>query len=131
VSEQRHKGLSPAVNPETVQSKRHSRPIVEERGGREFTQLRLFNDQRQAGVATGHRMADAVALHCVKEKYLVCFCYGLVLPDMANVNTAIRKHKLSRKSAFFWALMSMCPSAVRIPYRNGRGLQERVNVKLR
>jgi len=62
---------------------------------------------------------------------LVRFGDGLVLSDMSNVDAAIRKHKLCGNSALLWALMSTSSSAVRVPYGEGRRLQERVNVKLR
>ena len=131
VSEQGHKRLSPAVNSETWVTKCDSRSVVKQRRRRELMELRFFKHQRQAGVAAGHRVADPVAFHRIKEKYLVRFGDGLILPDMANVNTAIRKHKLSGNGAFFRALMWTCSSAVRIPYRNGRRRQESVNIKFR
>ena len=76
-------------------------------------------------------MADPVTFHRIKEEYLVRFSDGLVLSDMPDVDAAIRKHKLGGNGALFWALVSTSSSAVRVPYGNGRRVQERVNVKFR
>ena len=76
-------------------------------------------------------MADPVAFHCIEKEYLIRFGDGLVLSDMPNVDTAIRKHELRGNSALFRALISTSSPAVCIPYGDDRGPQKSVNVKLR
>jgi hypothetical protein len=75
-------------------------------------------------------MADPVTFHRVEKEHLVRFGDGLVLSDMSNVDAAIRKHKLRGNGTLFWALISASSSAVRVPYGEGWGLQQRLNVKL-
>jgi len=119
VSQQHHKGLSLRINPQMRTPEFGRCAIPEKRNRRKLTQRWLVNDQRQAAIATRHRMADPVAFGCIEKKYLVCFGYGLVVSNMTDIDTSVRKHKLCGLRALFGALVPATASAVGIPNCNG------------
>jgi hypothetical protein len=88
--------LGSSVNSETLLTKRHPRSILKKRRRREFAELRLFDDQSDAGIPARNGMADPVAFHRIKKEHLVRFGNCLVLPDVSDVYAAVGEYELRR-----------------------------------
>jgi hypothetical protein len=130
VPQKRDKCLSPCVDSEALLTKCHSFSILKERARCKLMQLCFFNQQRQAAITTGDRMAHPVTFERIEKKNLVCLGDHLTLSDMADVDAAIWEDKLRGQTALFWALLSTSSLTVGVPYRHSRRVQKRVNVQL-
>ena len=97
---------------------------------RQFTQLRLVDDQRQTGIATRHGMADPVAFGGVEKQHLIRLGDGLIMAQVAHINAAIRKHQLCGR-ALFRTLMRQPPWQYDVSDRNGWRFQQRSSGKFR
>ena len=86
-------------------------------------QQRLTDGQRQAGIATRHGMADSVAFGGVEKQHLVGLGYGLILPQMAHIDAAIRKHQFCSRRELFRTLVPAAAPAVHVSNRNCRRVQ--------
>src|SRR5580700_4135934 len=76
-------------------------------------------------------MAHPITFVGVEKQHLVCLGYGLVVPNMAHVDTAIRKNKFGRGCPLFRTLVPAPALAVDVPNRNGRRFQQKLNGNFR
>ena len=67
--------------------------VTQQRRRRQLAEERLADAEAQAGIATGHRMADPVRLARVEEEDLVRLGNGLIVTDVADEDAAIREHE--------------------------------------
>jgi hypothetical protein len=63
-------------------------------------------------------MADAIALIGIEKQHLVGFGDGLIVPNAANVDTAVRENELRAPGALFRTLVFARPPATRIGDRD-------------
>jgi hypothetical protein len=76
-------------------------------------------------------MAYAVAFSRVEKEDLVCLGNGLVVSQMAYVDTAIREDEFGTGGAFFRTLFTAGSLAVDVADSDGRRLQEVIDGEFR
>lgn len=126
-----HQRLGPRVDAAALAAKRQRTARAQLLLRRQFLQLRLLDDEIEAGIATLDRVADPIGLGLIEEQQLVGFGDRIVAADMAHEDTAIGKHQMRGGGAFFFALVPAFAAADDVPYPDGAGVQERLYRELR
>ena len=76
-------------------------------------------------------MTDPVTFGGIEKQHLVRFGHSLILSNMPHINATIGKDELRGCCALLRALVSASTPAQRVPNRNRRRLQQRLNGKFR
>src|SRR5262249_54221361 len=87
--------------------------------------------QRDADVATPHRVTYPVALVRIEEQHLVRIRYSLVTSKVAHEDAAVRKDQFRGRRVLFRALFPAVALAAHLSDRDGRRFQQRKRGKFR
>src|SRR5215813_11182716 len=131
MAKKRDEGLCARVDAQPLLTEGGRLVLLQHAPRGEFGQKRFGDEQSEAGVAAGNRMADSVALRGVEKKNLVGLGDGLIARKMADVDAAVRKNHLRCGRRFFEALLAACAAAFGIPNGDRGGFQESLNVEFR
>lgn len=82
-----------------------------------------MGNDREAGVAAGYRVADAVVFARVEEEHLVGFGDGLILTDMADIRSAVGEDERSGASVFFRAAFAAGASTANVANRDAGAIE--------
>ena len=131
VPEHGHQRLCSPVDSRPLLAKCKNRYGAQKLARSEFSKQRLLNDESEAGIAAGHRVADTIAFMGVEEDHLVRFSDGLIVAQVPDKDAAIWKHQLRGLSVLFLRMITVGSCAIDITDGDDGRVKKQVNVKLR
>ena len=127
MAQHRHERLCAGIDSKALRTKCQSCLVVEKSKWREFPQQRFGDGERQTRVATGDRVAHTIPFVGVEKEHLVRLGYGLVVPNMTDVDAAVREDKFCRGCPFFGTFVPAPALAAHVADGNGRRLEQKLN----
>ena len=122
----KHRGhcLGAMVDTHLLATKPGRFAAVQQGLGNEFPQGRFRERERQARIASRHRMTDLITLVRVEQQDMVRIGDALIVPDVPQVDAAIGEYQMRDGDAFLHAAMAARPAAPDIAQRHGLRIQE-------
>jgi len=130
MAKHRDQGLCARIDAKLLEAEPDRFPSVQERRGREFPQDVFRQGKRQAGIAACDRMTDLVSLAGVEEQDMIGIGDRLIATDVAQVNPAIREHKVRHRDAFLFAAMTTFAAAPNVAQRYALRAEQPRNLEL-
>ena len=124
VADERDQGLGARVDPQPLAAERERGPVADLERRRELAQPSLPDREREAGVATLDRVADAIAFSLIEEKELIRLSHRVAATDVTHVDAAIGEHEASPLCKLLFAPVPAGARAHHVAHGERRRVEE-------